>query len=144
MAGASLGASRPATDDELVKQGRAWLSMDAQARRLMTRWAGLESTAMGTIADWCQLTDEERSSTSFGAEMNRIDRDLATLFGKRDAQFAEIEHLQAHGPYGVITKLAVASRLLHIGDNEAASLVRDALSTMKALYPRAVRTNVPT
>lgn len=125
--------SAAAGRDELFKRGRAWLAMDTKIRHLMARWSRVESTAMDAWEHWYQLTDEARAATSFGAEMNRIDEELARLFESREREFEAVERLKARDLHGVAVKLAVASRLLDLEDSEAAKIVAGAWADMRDL-----------
>lgn len=135
-AAASGLAASPDQQRPLVERAKAWLAVDAEARRLMLRWGRLESRAARSM-DWFNLTDEARATTAFGVEMARIDDRLSLLFERRGAEFEAVECLRAQDLVGVTAKLAVASRFLVDEDSPAAKIVAGALSDLAGLHPAA-------
>jgi hypothetical protein len=127
----SLGAYA-AENGALFERAKAWLAIDAEARRLTARWARLETCAVRTM-DWFSLSDEAQASTPLGMEMARIDRELSLLFQRRKAELEAVARLKALDLAGVASKLAVASRLLGDEDSPAANIVAGALADMESL-----------
>lgn len=132
-AAATSSVLRPCCADPLVDHCRTWLDLNAEANRLMTRWARCESTAMASSRAWHQQSDTWREATALGAEMKRIDEALPRIFESRDIAYQLIVTLPARGLSAATAKLAVASSLLEPADDEAAPLVSDALSVLLGL-----------
>lgn len=118
-----------------VEVGNTWLAIDGEARRLMARWSKLESAVCRKVG-WTSLTDSQRAATSFGAEMNRIDEQLAILFDRREEELAKLAGVEAQDLAGVATKLAVAFRLVKDEDSRTGNLIGGALSDVRALALR--------
>ncbi|HVI32663.1 hypothetical protein [Phenylobacterium sp.] len=131
-AAVSALGGKAAEQDILIERAKAWLAIDAEARRLMVRWARLETRAARAL-DWFNLTDQAQASTLFGVEMARIDRELSLLYARREAEFEALAGLKAQDLAGVASKLAVASRLLAHEDSPAAGIVAGALADMQDL-----------
>lgn len=136
VAAATRAIRLPAASlNRAVQVGNTWLAIDEEARRLMGRWSRLESAACRKV-DWIGLTDAQKAATSFGAEMNRIDEQLAMLLDRREEELAKLARVEAQDLAGVATKLAVAFRLIKDEDSRTGKLIAGALADVRALPPR--------
>lgn len=103
--------------DGLVARCGAFVATDIRIRRLLSRWADLESDAF-KLPGWFKLARKEQLELPQGREMAEIDKVLPGLFRQREKLLARLPATAATDPTGVAAKVAAAAKAIDPEDHE--------------------------
>jgi len=113
-----------------------WLTLDGEIERLQTRWAKLEDW-LATRHAWFRLSAEERKATPWDSELRRIDARLDALVAQRNALLKALPVTGDADMESIITRLAVAERLIWPDDHpDAHALIKGSRQDLMRLAER--------
>jgi len=126
----SVGNDR-ASPDDVAARCHEWLALDAEIDGLSRRWARLEARMVRDF-NWFALSPEQRRAIPQAEEMFELEARLDQLSDERERGLNSLAKLKAKDLHGVVTKLAVAARVLRHENGPAHRLVAGAVSDLAA------------
>jgi hypothetical protein len=132
---ATLGAvASVAAADDCVPLCQLWLANEAEQHRLFRRYNDVEGDLFRDFR-WSKLTMDERKALPEAAPLHAIEACLDQLFDQRHALASKLSHSSASTRQGVLLKLEVVNRELHIEDLPAIhGLLRSAVRDLAVLW----------